>query len=399
MVAEIAAGALTGESLNVIKQSSAIKASELPLGDRDNLAFKSTIITKGKGVGLVVATGLDTEIGHIASLLSGESAVRTPLQQRLTRFSRFLALAVLVICSIVFAAGLFQGQPVLLMFLTAVSLAVAAIPEALPAVITISLAFGAKKLIAHNALVRNLPAVETLGSVTYICTDKTGTLTENRMKVERFFAGGELFDQFPVGLDTELLEHIGRGWALNNDINETEDGFAGEPTELALFEAAKLGGYDKALLETSFPRIASVPFDSGRKLMSTIHGSVPRGVSDATDVAADRSLVYTKGAPERVLARCHGGFGESHDRFDASAVLAQAEKLAAEGYRVLALAMNEVDCLPEQIDSNSVETGLLFLCLVAIIDPIRPEVHCLITYHHDSDQRQQMRHGHTYHET
>jgi Ca2+-transporting ATPase len=179
--------ALTGESNPVGKQTAALSDPDLPVGDRLNLAYKSSLITSGAGKGVVIATGMDTEIGQIAELLHGEAGVKTPLQERLTRFGRYLALAVLAICVVVFAAGLLQGQPLLLMFLTAVSLAVAAIPEALPAVVTISLALGARKLSRHNALVRNLPAVETLGSVTVICADKTGTLTQNRMTAELFF--------------------------------------------------------------------------------------------------------------------------------------------------------------------------------------------------------------------
>ena len=175
---------LTGESQPVGKNVASLGGDAVALGDRCNLAFKSSLITRGRGLGVVVATGASTEIGQIAALLSDESGTRTPLQVRLARFGRYLAMAVLAICAVVFVAGLLQGQPPVLMFLTAVSLAVAAIPEALPAVVTISLALGARKLILERALVRNLPAVETLGSVTFICTDKTGTLTENRMSVE-----------------------------------------------------------------------------------------------------------------------------------------------------------------------------------------------------------------------
>ena len=224
--------ALTGESLTVDKQQERLTETDVSLGDRFNLAFKSSLITRGRGVGVVIATGLDTEIGRIAELLRGEARVKTPLQLRLARFGRYLALAVLAICAVVFAAGLLQGQPVLLMFLTAVSLAVAAIPEALPAVVTVSLALGARKLILHNALVRNLPAVETLGSVTTICADKTGTLTRNRMTAELFVAAGERRDALPASDTATPWSELGRALALNNDVAEMDGKPAGEPTEL-----------------------------------------------------------------------------------------------------------------------------------------------------------------------
>ena len=349
---------LTGESHPVDKQQARLRETDLPVGDRRNLAFKSCLITRGRGKGVVVATGLDTEIGRIAELLRGEAGVKTPLQVRLTRFGRYLALAVLAICAVVFTAGLLQGQPALLMFLTAVSLAVAAIPEALPAVVTISLALGARKLIRHNALVRNLPAVETLGSVTYICADKTGTLTQNRMSVELFFAAGERHDSLP-----HALAELGQALALNNDVAEKDGNPAGEPTELALFEAAHKAGFEKAALEQVKPRLAAIPFDSQRKQMTTLHKS-PEGV-----------VAYTKGAPERVLAQCNKAAGnDGAMAFDPEAVLAEAARLANEGYRVLALAKRVFTALPEPLEPETAEQDLTFLGLVALIDPPRPEV-------------------------
>jgi len=354
---------MTGESHPVQKQLECLSETDLPIGERSNIAFKSSLITHGTGKGVVVATGLDTEIGRIAGLLQGEANVKTPLQVRLMRFSRYLALAVLAICVVVFSAGLLQGQPVLLMFLTAVSLAVAAIPEALPAVVTISLALGARKLIRHNALVRNLPAVETLGSVTYICTDKTGTLTQNRMTVERFYAAGERLESLRGAPDSEVLNELGQALALNNDVAEKDNKPAGEPTELALFEAAHKDGFNKELLEQENPRIAVIPFDSERKQMTTLHSS-SHGV-----------LARVKGAPERVLAQCNNALGSVGSiEFDGEAVLAEAELLARQGYRVLAFAKREFTALPNPLVAETTEQDLTFLGLVALIDPPRPEV-------------------------
>jgi Ca2+-transporting ATPase len=359
--------ALTGESHPVDKHGARLGKTDLPLGDRQNLAFKSSLITRGRGMGVVVATGLETEIGRIAELLRGEADVKTPLQVRLTRFGRYLALAVLAICAVVFSAGLLQGQPVLLMFLTAVSLAVAAIPEALPAVVTISLALGAHKLIRHNTLVRNLPAVETLGSVTYICADKTGTLTQNHMSVELFFAAGERHDSLPAPEADMAWAELGQALALNNDVLEKDGKPAGEPTELALFEAAQQAGFDKAALEQVKPRLAVIPFDSKRKQMSTLHQS-PDGI-----------VVYIKGAPEQVLAQCTRAVepeqgDEGSAAFNPEAMLAEAEQLAKEGYRVLALARRELTALPEALQPETIEQDLTFMGLVALIDPPRPEV-------------------------
>jgi Ca2+-transporting ATPase len=354
--------ALTGESLPVGKQVTHLDTLDLPAGDRRNIAFKGSLVTRGRGRGVVVATGLGTEIGRIAELLRGEGGVKTPLQLRLARFGRYLALAVLAICAVVFTAGLLQGQPMILMFLTAVSLAVAAIPEALPAVVTISLAFGARKLVRHNALVRNLPAVETLGSVTCICSDKTGTLTQNRMSAERFFVAGKWYETLQGPGATAPMTALGRAMALNNDVAIRDGKPAGEPTELALFEAAESAGYRVERLRAAMPRLTSLPFDSVRKQMTTLH-------PDAVGVVA-----FIKGAPEQVLAQCSSALqpdgvvpAERHG------LLAEANRLANEGYRVLAFAMRELAKQPSAPDADTLERELTFLGLVALIDPPRPE--------------------------
>lgn len=355
--------ALTGESHPVQKHSEVITETDLPIGDRQNLAFKSSLVTRGRGVGVVVATGLESEIGRIAELLSGEADVKTPLQVRVARFSRYLAIAIGLICALVFVAGLMQGQPILLMFLTAVSLAVAAIPEALPAVIAISLALGARKLVLHNALARNLPAVETLGSVTYICVDKTGTLTQNRMTAELFFAAGEQKVSLPGPQSTAPWVQLGQAVALNNDVVNSDGEPTGEPTELALFKTALEAGFDKTILEQELPRLAVIPFDSTRQQMTTLH-QCPTSV-----------VAYVKGAPERVLSQCTTAIGaDGACAFELSALLATAEQLAHKGYRVLAVAQREFKALPESLAPETIEQNLTFLGLVALIDPPRPEV-------------------------
>ncbi|MDH3714398.1 MAG: HAD-IC family P-type ATPase, partial [Gammaproteobacteria bacterium] len=245
--------ALTGESAVIEKNTAALTEPASPLGDRLNLAYKGSVITHGRGTGIVVATGRDTELGRIAELLRAAEIVKTPLQRRLARFGQRLALAILAICGIIFLAGILRGEPAILMFLTAVSLAVAAIPEALPAVITVSLALGARKLSHRRALVRRLPAVETLGSVTFICADKTGTVTENRMRAE-FVQIGET--RYPK-LAPELVDRAPRlaiVLTLSNDVQQDEAGRAiGDPTEIALLEYAEAGGFTKATLELDYP--------------------------------------------------------------------------------------------------------------------------------------------------
>jgi Ca2+-transporting ATPase len=357
--------ALTGESVPVSKTIEHLADNVESLGDRTNLAFKSSLVTRGTGKGIVTATGLDTEIGRIAQLLQDEPDVRTPLQVRLARFGHTLALAILGICAIVFVAGLIQGQPVMLMLLTAVSLAVAAIPEALPAVITVSLALGAHKLVRQNTLVRNLPAVETLGSITYICADKTGTLTENRMSVEAILADGQRYSSI-ADCTAETCTELGRAMALNNDVMEKGDGLAGEPTELALARHATDAGFSRAELERRMPRVSALTFDSTRKQMTTLHK------------VNDSIVAYVKGAPERVLEQCRDSLQEGPTAFDTASYLREADRLANEGYRVMAFARRELAQLPEPVTSENVERELTLLGLVALIDPPRKEAHAAV---------------------
>jgi Ca2+-transporting ATPase len=357
--------ALTGESVPIEKHTAALEGGDLAVGDRRNMAYKGTTIAYGRGRGVVVATGMQTELGKIAALLSLESEVKTPLQKRLAEFGRKLAIAALAICAVVFVFGLLRGEPVALMFLTAVSLAVAAIPEALPAVVTISLALGAHKMVKQNALIRRLPAVEALGSVTYICSDKTGTLTQNKMHVEEFLIEARHL-RHPERRDFEgdAARAMLSALALNNDAAAPEGGAEfGDPTEIALLLAARRAGFDKAALEAATPRVAELPFDSDRKLMTTLH-------RDGAGIAA-----YTKGAPERLLERCAQTLqGGQPVPLPAQEILEKAERMAAEGLRVIGVAWRRWDAVPAALDSEHLESGLVFLGLVGMIDPPRPEV-------------------------
>ncbi len=353
--------ALTGESQPVEKRVESLDQADLPLGDRLNLAYKGTIVTLGRARGLVVATGMRTELGRIAALLSAEAG-KTPLQKRLGKLGEKLALAVLAICTVIFVVGWVRGEPPLAMLLTAVSLAVAAMPEALPAVVTISLALGAARMVRQNALIRRLPAVETLGSVTYICSDKTGTLTLNRMQVDRLLADGESRSALPSTEQTPWRE-LGLAMALCNDAALDVEGTpVGDPTETALLVGAGAAGLNKRDLTQLLPRIAEVPFDSKRARMSTLH-------ADQAQV-----LVLVKGAPEAVLPHCTDRLSAQGIRpIDRAALHDAAEELARQGLRMLAFAQRHVPAVPDELTADTLETSLTFLGLVALIDPPRPE--------------------------
>jgi Ca2+-transporting ATPase len=383
---KIEEAALTGESIPVEKHTLAISDPSLPLGDRKNMTYKGTIVTYGRGSGVVVSTGMKTELGRIAAMLQDEAEVKTPLQKRLAGFGQKLALAVLAICAIIFFVGLLRAEPPLLMLLTAISLAVAAIPEALPAVVTISLALGAKKMVKQNALIRKLPAVETLGSVTYICSDKTGTLTLNKMTVEEMYLGGHLVRSSEFSLEPADLESKPSvlDWqegavppgpafltalALNNDAQTDKDGQAiGDPTELALFNLAKAQGFDKKDLEKNYPRIGEIPFDADRKCMTTIHELA------GTEGQGSEYIAFTKGAVDVLLNKAdHVLTAHGLKPLEAEQITLTNDQMAADGLRVLGVAMRRWATLPGKRSSESMETGLTFLGLAGLMDPPREE--------------------------
>jgi P-type Ca2+ transporter type 2C len=394
--------ALTGESLAIEKHTNALPVESLPLGDRKNMLYKGTFVTYGRGTGVVTATGMDTELGRIATLLQEQGEAKTPLQKRLAHFGKRISLAVLLICAIVFAGGLLRGEPAVNIFLVAVSLAVAAIPEALPAVVTISLALGARRMVKQNALVRKLPAVETLGSVTYICSDKTGTLTLNKMTVEEMWVDGKTIRNSELGIRNEKNSthddkipqsaiHIPHSTfltalALSNDARVDASGkVIGDPTETALLSAAGGLGFKKAELERSCPRVAELPFDSDRKLMTTFHeittdvlGSlsppVPASPRLPVVPARPRFLSFTKGAVEVLLDQSTAVLTTDGIKpLNRDEVTKESERIAADGLRVMAIAMRTWDSLPLDRSSENVETGLILLGLTGMMDPPREE--------------------------
>jgi Ca2+-transporting ATPase len=362
--------ALTGESLPVDKNTAAIREEHVSLGDRRNMAYKGTVITSGarrrSGCRHRDANGT----GKNCHLAAGRRRGKNPLQKRLARFGKSIALAVFAICALVFIMGVFRGEEIALLFLTAISLAVAAVPEALPAVITISLAFGAKKLAEKNALIRRLPAVETLGSVTYICSDKTGTLTLNKMTVEDFYFAGQLFKRTEIspaggqnGLTTPR-DAFFVAMAISNDATKGANGeILGDPTETALYSAAEDAGYAKEKLIEKYPRVAEIPFDSERKLMTTIHRAPEGGY-----------FSVTKGALESVLARTRDVLAPGGEQEPDKALLAKTgDKMAGNGLRVLAFALKKWDRLPEEITAENIEKDLTLLGLAGMLDPPREE--------------------------
>jgi Ca2+-transporting ATPase len=378
---------LTGESLPVDKTVAALPAGSGALvAERHNMVFKGTSVVHGRGLAVVTATGMRTALGEIAELLQAHRSPQTPLQRRLAVLGQRLAAAALVVCALVFVTGVVRGEDVTTMFLTAVSLAVAAIPEALPAVVTVSLALGAQRLARHHALVRKLPAVETLGSVTVVCTDKTGTLTQGRMQVERVWTlpDGEIevtgdgyeptgvlsVGGAPIGVtDRAALRQLLEAGALCNDAALVPPGepgrawdAAGDPTEAALVALAAKAGVDPS--RDGLRRIGEVPFDAERKLMTTVN-----------EAADGRVVIATKGGPEAVVTRSVDAASDGErlrplTEEDRRRILDRADAYAAEGYRVLGLAGARRDDPP----TGDGEEGLTFFGLVAMADPLRPEV-------------------------
>lgn len=368
----------TGESVPVAKFTEALASLVLPVADRKNMAFKGTMVTLGRGIGIVVGTGANTELGKIARLLGDESEVQTPLQRRLANFAKRLAVVVMALCAVIFGVGVLRGEAPLLMFMTALSLAVAAIPEALPAVVTVALALGARVMGRQKALIRKLPAVEALGSVTYICTDKTGTLTENRMQARTFFVVDHL-RRWDEALPTqegpwhELLKMM----AQSNDAYVGSDGEAqGDPTETALYEGALAFGFKKDECEQRHPRVAEIPFSSERGMMSTLH-------------QGDGELwLFVKGAPEKILERCsHQLSATGRESLNRETFADCAQQMAQQGLRVLAFAQRRID-VPDlrsaQLDFNQLEQELTLVGLVGLMDPPRGEAKAAVEECHSA---------------
>jgi Ca2+-transporting ATPase len=342
---------LTGESTNVEKNTEALGEGDYALGDRLNLGYKGTSVTNGRAKAYVVGTGMNTELGLIAKMIQTDD-IQTPLQKRLAAFGKRLTIIILILCVIFFFVGWLRGEEWSVMLLTSISLAVAAIPEALPALVTIALALGAKRLVKNNALIRKLPAVETLGSVTYICSDKTGTLTLNKMTVEEVFEPEKINESVKLFKGDTLLTAM----ALNNDVSRKEGEWTGESTEVALAQYAFDKQYDRTELEKDYKRLKELPFDSSRKLMTTLH-QTESGV-----------VAIVKGATDILIEKL------DPDQQDAISLIEKnANEMASKGYRTLGYAVRIFTEMPANVDPESIERSLTFIGLAGMIDPPREE--------------------------
>ena len=355
---------LTGESVPVEKETEAIEGIEVGVGDRINMLFSSSLITYGRGKAIVVETGMKTEVGKIAGMLNETEKQETPLQRRLNKLGKTLGIAALVICAVIFVIGIMQGKGLIDMFMTAVSLAVAVIPEGLVAVSTIVLAIGVQKMVKKNAIVKKLPAVETLGSSTVICSDKTGTLTQNKMTVEKIFCNDVTTDVAKTET-TEDFKKLVYNCMLCNDSRLLETGeLAGDPTETALVDMAFKLEYTQSVYREN-PRVEEVPFDSDRKLMTTVNQN------------NGKYIVYTKGGVDELLRICNSYLFKGEIRYNledyARWIRTNNENMAKDALRVLAFAYKEIDHMPSKEEMKTIESGLTFIGMVGMIDPPREE--------------------------
>ena len=407
--------ALTGESVPVEKDAGFVAGSDLPLGDRRNMGYMGTVVTYGRGTAVVVDSGMDTELGHIATLIQTTGQDLTPLQKRINQLSKGLAIAAVALVAVVFLIGILQGESLEVMILTGISMAVAAVPEGLPAVVTIALAFGAQRMLKRRSLIRKLPAVETLGSVTVICSDKTGTLTENRMTVTILDVAGHkvdfiedlrdrpaphlvLEDETPDFKTKEMLHRypaltlLLAGGALANDaVLEKVDGeyeYIGDPTEGALVVAAARAGLVKEDLEYTFPRRAEVPFDSERKRMTTAH-RFPKIEADISPefkeiwnwggfIGEFNYVIFAKGAVDSLVPICDrvwvGEQAEELTEHWIERIMSANNEQAEEGMRVLGVAVRTADQVSPDDGGEVLENNMIFVGMVSMMDPARPEV-------------------------
>ena len=357
---------LTGESVPVDKNTETIDDEKVSLGDRTNMLFSSSLITYGRGKGIVVETGMNTEVGKIAKIISDTEGTETPLQTKLNKLGKTLGIAALAICIVIFIIGIAYGKDVIDMFMTAVSLAVAAIPEGLAAVSTIVLAIGVQRMVKKNAIIKKLPAVETLGSATVICSDKTGTLTQNKMTVQKVFVNNEVVEAKDIKDISNELDRLMQVCTLCNDTKiGAERELTGDPTETALIDLGFKINFDvKEVLELK--RVKEIPFDSERKLMTTVNK------------VGEKYFVYTKGGIDELLARCNSYIVNGEIKTDLDKYKAEINKynvdMAKDALRVLAMAYKEMDHEPTDEEMKNIENDLIFVGMVGMIDPPREEV-------------------------
>ena len=355
--------ALTGESVPSEKDAAAEVKADAPLGDRNNMVFSGCSVTYGTAAAVVTGTGMNTEMGKIANLLDSEEDSQTPLQQKLAQLGKYLGVMALLACAIIFVVGVANGIPVMEIFMTAVSLAVSAIPEGLPAIVTVVLSIGVQRMVKKNALIRRLPAVETLGSASVICSDKTGTLTQNRMTLVRAYLDeGNVTEDISDHNSDKIKDLLTLGTLCCDGsvvFHDDREEHIGDPTETAIVYAAHKNGMPKDDLNARYPRLAGIPFDSDRKLMTTVNQM------------DGKNIVIVKGAFDMMVPRCIKG--------DMEAARIMCESMSENALRVLAVAYKEIDEIPANPTSEELENGLTFVGLVGMIDPPRPEARDAVT--------------------